>query len=116
MDPLEDPNEFDRYAREHGGWFYDNGWGYKGEYFGSAYVRDERSEGGRVVERLVMVRGGKIKNRTLVLHETFDGVLAVLEVWSGIVASRAEFDAMNAVVAEYVRGQPGLSATDPSRT
>lgn len=105
---FEDPNDFDRYAREHGGWAYDNGWHYKGETFGAAYMRNEKSEAGTLVEYLLMLREGDTPGRTLVLHYAQN---ESVEVWSGQVETRADFDQMTVVVDDYVgRRRDGGSA------
>lgn len=96
--------DFDRHARDHGGWFYDNGWRYKDEFFGSAYMRDEEVESGRLVEYLLMLRDGKTAHRTIILHQTRG---QLVEIWSGLVTTKDDFDGMNAAVDEYVQRREG---------
>ena len=99
---FKDHNDFDQYAREHGSWFYDNGWTYKGEFFGAAYMRDEKSEAGRLVEYLLMLRDGDIPGRTLILHGVREDLV---DVWAGQVETQVDFDRMNQIVAEYIGKQ-----------
>lgn len=95
-----DPNGFDKYVREQDKWFYDNGWAYKGEHF-SAYMLGgfERSEAGKLVDYLVMLRHNKNPNKTIVLH----GIDTQLhEIWSGVVSSQDDYQIMMSVVNKFI--------------
>lgn len=98
---FKDPNEFDNYVWEKGKWAYDNGWRYKGEPFGSAYIREEfdSSEAGSP-NYLLMLRDGPIPHRALILHVIGP---QLIELWSGQVESKADFDKMMIFVNSYIQ-------------
>jgi hypothetical protein len=97
---FSDHNEFDKHVREQDKWIYDNGWSYKGEHF-SAYMleRFDRVESGKLVEYLVMLRDENDSNKTIILYGK-DTKLA--EIWSGVVNSQNDYQAMMAVVNRFI--------------
>ncbi len=97
---FEDPNDFDRYALEKGKWAYDNGWRYKEEYFGAAYVGEEFGKTALGESNyLLMLREGNTPHRTLILHVIGS---QFMEVWIGQVEAKDEFDQMMVGVNEYI--------------
>src|SRR5687767_13395172 len=64
-----DNNDFDKYAREHNKWIYDNAWTYKGEFFASYMLEGfGRAESGKLVDYLVMLRDDKEPSKAFILH------------------------------------------------
>jgi hypothetical protein len=94
-------NIFDEYAYRLGGWAYDNGWRYKGEFFGAAYV-GEVFEGAKSGEQnyLLMLRDGNTPDRTIILHKTGD---QLNELWSGQVETKDDFDNMMNIINTYIK-------------
>jgi hypothetical protein len=101
MKDFKHDDDFDTYAWDKGRWSYDNGWNYKGEFFGAAYVQNEviKKEAGEL-DYLLMLRNGKVPNRTLIIR-----VLGTqfTEIWSGQIESKTDFDQMMDVVGRSDR-------------
>ncbi len=96
-----DHNDFDKYVREKDKWFYDNGWPYKGEHF-SSYRLDEfgKTESGKLVDYIVMLRDDKKPNKTIILNGTG---MQLQEIWSGFVNSQDDYQAMMSVVNKFIK-------------
>jgi len=95
-----DHNEFDKYVREQDSWIYDNGWNYKEEIF-SAYMlkRFDKVASGKLAKYIVMLRDEENSNKTIILHgkdKEFH------ELWSGVVNSQDEYQAMMVVVNKFI--------------
>jgi hypothetical protein len=95
-----DHNDFDRYAREHGGWAYDNGWRYKDDSFGASYIGKEfGSVKTGDYEFIQMLREGKLPTKTVIIHIVGP---KVTEIWSGEVITESDFDEMMKTVDGYI--------------
>lgn len=90
-------NVFDEHAWRTGGWAYDNGRRYAGEFFGAAYVGERL--GATEAESLLMLREGDTPGRTLILHQR-PGQMT--EIWSGQVETHQDFDQMMQQVGAYL--------------
>ncbi len=92
-------NNFDKYAEDHGGWGYDNGWSFEGEYFAASYLGEEfQKPPDGEYSRLQMLRQGPTPHRTLIIH--VDGK-NIFKIWEGMVETAADFDAMMEFVKAY---------------
>jgi hypothetical protein len=96
-----DHNEFDKFAREHDEWNYDNGMGHKGELFSSYRLeRFGKIESGKLVDYLVMLREDKEPNKGYILH----GIHAKLhEIWAGFINTRDDYQKMMLVVNKFIK-------------
>ncbi|MBT3315565.1 MAG: hypothetical protein HN390_13235 [Anaerolineae bacterium] len=109
---FEDHNEFDRYAWEHGGWAYDNGWSYKDEFFGESYAGKNfgNAEKGDY-DFLQMLRNGNVPSKTYIIH--FVGA-KINEIWSGDVVTKSDFDEMMEFVNKYIIQYEKIKRNQPS--
>jgi hypothetical protein len=92
-------DDFDKYAWETGRWSYDNGWNYKGEFFGASYVQNEikkNAEG--ELDYFQLLRNGITHNRTILIHVHRT---QQIEIWSGQVESKIDFDKMMEILKKY---------------
>ena len=97
---FEDHNEFEKYAWEQGGWAYDNGWGYKDEFFGESYEGKNFGDAKKGdYDFLQMLRNGNVPTKTYVIH--FIGE-KLNEIWSGNVVTKSDFDKMMEFVDNYI--------------
>ena len=99
-DNFKNPNDFDQYASEHGGWEYDNGWRYQDRYFGASFAGKvfgnvQRGEH----DHLQMLREGDESTRTVIIHIVGS---SITEIWSGEVCTKIDFDRMMDSVNEYI--------------
>jgi hypothetical protein len=90
---------FDEYAGQTGGWAYDNGWRYAGEYFGAVYIGGKFGE--TEADCLLMLREGDQPGRTVILHKH---ARQLVDIWSGQVQTKPDFDRMMQEVREYAQG------------
>jgi hypothetical protein len=94
VDNFADHNEFDKYAREHGGWFYDNAWGYHDQSF-DCYAGSEYSDNNGELNRLVMLANCPMAGLAVVLQVKG---WTQTEVWTGPVRTKADVDALQVFV------------------
>ena len=95
-----DHNEFDRFAAEHG-WYYDNGWRFKDEFFACSYAG---------FEFIDTKKAGYSKNYLRLLRHDKNGLSVVIhiiesdqnEIWRGSIGSKFEFLFMLEQISGYI--------------
>jgi len=94
-------NDFDKYAKEEDNWVYDNGWSYKDEFFDSYQLEGfGKTESGKLIDYLVMLRNSEKRNKTIVLHGSGN---QLHEIWSGATLTKEEYKIMMSSVNDFIR-------------
>ena len=104
-DEFADVNDFDKYARAHGGWYYDNSWKYHDQGF-SCYAGNEYHDENGELNRLVLLYDCPVEGQSVVLQVRG---WSQPEVWTGPIRTKADIDAPQRFVEEWDQTHQALT-------